>query len=127
MPAPVHDGYRPRNHPPTPNATRSSRRRSMMVHQNQTPPNTPRRSGEGVGGGTRRQIGEARKKKSKDVPAVTSSKSLLAALANGQIRSVHKLCTSFGIILSSLDFVACACGEILRLRPLSFGSSVCSH
>ena len=38
------------------------------------------------------------KKKSKDVLAVTSSKSLLAALANGQIRSVHKLCTSSGII-----------------------------
>ena len=39
------------------------------------------------------------KKKSKDVPAVTSSKSLLAALAFGQIRCCAKLCTSFGIIV----------------------------
>jgi hypothetical protein len=40
-----------------------------------------------------------RKKKSKDVPAVTSSKSLLAALAFGQIRCCAKLCTSFGFIV----------------------------
>lgn len=39
------------------------------------------------------------KKKSKDVPAVTSSKSLLAALAFGQIRCCAKLCTSFGFIV----------------------------
>jgi len=40
-----------------------------------------------------------KKKKSKDVPAVTSSKSLLAALAFGQIRCCAKLCTSFGFIV----------------------------
>ena len=39
------------------------------------------------------------KKKSKDVPAVTSSKSLLAALAFGQIRCCAKLCNSFGFIV----------------------------
>ena len=45
---------------------RITTRRSMMVHQNQTPPNTPRRSGEGVGGVTRRQIYGGQKKKEKE-------------------------------------------------------------
>ena len=50
------------------------------------------------------QGGRVGKKKSKDVPAVTSSKSLLAALSNGQFCLMSKLCTSS---VSSVFFGLC--------------------